>query len=337
MDPQETVCEPGAEMPGVQIIEPREVPLGGLRAMDVRRTLPRRERSLIGAWCFLDHYGPDDVAETGGMNVPAHPHIGLQTVSWLFSGEIEHRDSAGFHAMVRPGEMNLMTAGSGISHSERSTAATTILHGTQLWVVLPESARHGEKMFEHYVPEVIAGEGWEVQVFLGELLGDRSPVRSFTPIVGAEIRIQGGGSLTVPVNPAFEHGILVDSGEVRLDSAPIRKDELGYIAPGREALELTAGDDDVRIILIGGEPFPEKIVMWWNFIGRDHDEIVQARADWQKEISAAGAGDPSGATEEEIHSVTPRGNRYGLPDGEPEPPFPAPKLPIARLTPREIP
>src|SRR5690606_15571425 len=130
--PRETICAaPATAEPktrGVELLEPRDVPLGGLRAMNVRRTLPQRSRSLIGAWCFLDHYGPDDVAATGGMNVPAHPHIGLQTVSWLFSGEIEHRDSAGFHALVRPGELNLMTAGSGISHSERSTSETTTLH-----------------------------------------------------------------------------------------------------------------------------------------------------------------------------------------------------------------
>ena len=105
-------------MPTVTVIEPREVPLGGLRAMNVRRTLPSRGRTMVGAWCFLDHYGPDDVAETGGMVVSAHPHTGLQTVSWLFSGEIEHRDSAGHRAIVRPGEVNLMTAGRGISHTE---------------------------------------------------------------------------------------------------------------------------------------------------------------------------------------------------------------------------
>ena len=110
-----------------QILTPRDVPLGGLRAMNVRRTLPQRQRSLIGAWCFLDHYGPDRVDETGGMLVAPHPHIGLQTVSWLFGGSIEHRDSVGTHALVRPGALNLMTAGRGISHSEASTDRVTVL------------------------------------------------------------------------------------------------------------------------------------------------------------------------------------------------------------------
>src|SRR6476646_7970832 len=134
----------------VQVIVPRQVPLGGPRSMTVRRTLPQRQRSFVGAWCFVDHYGPNDVAATGGMSVPPHPHTGLQTVSWLFSGEVEHRDSAGHHAFVRPGELNLMTAGRGISHSEYSTPATTTLHGTQLWLALPDRNRQVDPAFEHY-------------------------------------------------------------------------------------------------------------------------------------------------------------------------------------------
>ena len=134
LDPADAAAGPG----GIEVIAPREVPLGGPRAMRVRRTLPSRQRSLIGAWCFVDHYGPDDVADTGGMKVPPHPHTGLQTVSWLFEGEVEHRDSAGHSAMVRPGELNLMTAGRGISHSEVSPSGATVLHGAQLWVALPD-------------------------------------------------------------------------------------------------------------------------------------------------------------------------------------------------------
>src|SRR5689334_23998401 len=117
--------------------------------MLVRRTLPAKERSMVGAWCFADHYGPQDVRGGPGMDVPPHPHTGLQTVSWLFSGEIEHRDSAGHHAIVRPGEVNLMTAGRGISHSEYSTDGTTLLHGAQLWLALPDTDRHIEPTFEH--------------------------------------------------------------------------------------------------------------------------------------------------------------------------------------------
>ncbi|WP_343232076.1 pirin family protein, partial [Mycolicibacterium sp. CBMA 361] len=131
-EPVEFDCAAGPPK-RIEILEPREVPLGGPRAMQVRRTLPQRERSLVGAWCFVDHYGPEDVRTRPGMDVAPHPHTGLQTVSWLFSGEIEHRDSHGMHEMVRPGELNLMSAGAGICHSEVSTPATTILHGVQLW------------------------------------------------------------------------------------------------------------------------------------------------------------------------------------------------------------
>ena len=171
VDPGEVVCGEGEAPNGVEILEPREVPLGGPRAMTVRRTLPQRHRSLIGAWCFVDHYGPDEVASSGGMSVAPHPHTGLQTVSWLFAGEIEHRDSAGNQAMVRPGEVNLMTAGRGISHSEVSTAGTDVLHGAQLWVALPDAARDTEPGFQHHAPDPVRGPGWEARVFLGSVLG----------------------------------------------------------------------------------------------------------------------------------------------------------------------
>lgn len=179
--PAELKCEapedgvPGA---GVEVLTAQNVPLGGPRAMTVRRTLPQRARTLIGAWCFADHYGPDDVAESGGMDIAPHPHTGLQTVSWLFSGEIEHRDS---HALVRPGELNLMTGGFGTIHSEVSTPGTTILHGVQLWVALPEEHRDADRDFQHHVPAPVPLDGGEVRVFLGSLADDTSPVRTFRP------------------------------------------------------------------------------------------------------------------------------------------------------------
>ena len=139
--------------------------------MRVRRTLPQRQRSLIGAWCFVDHYGPDEVDETGGMVLPAHPHTGLQTASWLFDGELEHRDSVGSRATVRPGELNLMTAGRGISHTEVSTPGTTTLHGAQLWIALPDGSRHVEPRFEHFAPEPVRGPGWEARAGPGVVEG----------------------------------------------------------------------------------------------------------------------------------------------------------------------
>ena len=211
--PAEVDC---AALPFAGVLHPREVPLGGPRAIRVRRTLPQRDRSLIGAWCFADHYGPHDTRSGPGMDVPPHPHTGLQTVSWLFSGEVEHRDSAGVHAMVRPGELNLMTAGAGICHSEVSTAATTVLHGVQLWIALPESDRDTDRDFAHFVPTPRSIGDATLRVFLGELVGDRSPVHTFTPLLGAQLDLIPGAEVTLEVDPVFEHGVLLDQGSVEV-------------------------------------------------------------------------------------------------------------------------
>ncbi|KRC52719.1 pirin [Nocardioides sp. Root79] len=323
-DPGEVVCEarPAA---GVELMTPREVPLGGPRAMAVRRTLPQRHRSLIGAWCFLDHYGPDLVSESGGMEVAPHPHTGLQTVSWLFTGEIEHRDSAGNVAMVRPQEVNLMTAGRGISHSEVSTPGTTVLHGAQLWVALPDAARDTDPGFQHYAPEQVAGEGWRAHVFLGSLLGDSSPVSTFTPLLGAELVLDPGATVRVPVDPAFEHGVLVDLGSVTVGDLDAKVADLAYVPTGAEEICLVAGDEGARLLVLGGPPFGESIVMWWNFVGRTHDEIVEYRAAWQAQIT-----DP--ATGEVLpDSRLVAAGRFGVVPDQALRPIPAPGLPNARL------
>ncbi|ARU46606.1 pirin family protein [Corynebacterium silvaticum] len=267
----------------VEIITAREVPLGGLRAMSVRRTLPQKKRTMIRAWCFVDHYGPDDVSQTGGMDVAPHPHSGLQTVSWLFRGEIEHLDSGGNVGTVRPGEVNLMTSGAGICHSEVSTATTETLHGVQLWVALPDSARNtAPRSFEHYSPEPIdLGEGQAI-VFLGELCGVKSPVQTFTPLVGAEIRIEKKSSLTISLDPAFEHGMLIDAGTIAVEDVSIPHAALAYVGVGTDRIEITNhGDSEGRVLLIGGQPFEEDIVMWWNFVGRSTEDIRHSRQEWE--------------------------------------------------------
>ncbi|MDO5635496.1 MAG: pirin family protein, partial [Micrococcus sp.] len=223
-NPSEKACGDDPERSTTTLIEPREVPLGGPRAMTVRRTLPARGRTMIGAWCFVDHYGPDEIAETGGMVVPPHPHTSLQTVSWLFSGLLEHRDSTGVTALVRPGELNLMTAGHGVSHSEvsvREEGAPGALHGVQLWTCLPKEHADTEPRFDHFAPEPVAVEGGRVSVFLGglELPGGQravSEVETFTPLLGAEIVLEAGASLTVGVDPKHEHGVLLDEGSVQV-------------------------------------------------------------------------------------------------------------------------
>jgi len=322
--PVEMLCgEPIAEpddsaRPAVEVLTARDVPLGGVRAMRVRRTLPQRARSLIGAWCFADHYGPEDVTTTAdGMFVPPHPHAGLQTVSWLFSGELEHRDSLGTHALVRPGELNIMTGGHGICHSEVSTPRVRTLHGVQLWVALPDAHREAPRDFQHYVPPTVDLGGATARVFLGELAGARSPVLTFTPLLGAEIGVEPQAQVTLDVDPRFEHGVLVDTGAVTMAGTELARTDLGYVGVGAAELTLAnPGEEPARVILLGGPPFGEQIIMWWNFVARSHEEIVAFREAWEHET-----------------------DRFGRIDGFEGTPrrLPAPALPNTRLKPRAVP
>jgi redox-sensitive bicupin YhaK (pirin superfamily) len=261
--------------------------------MTVRRTLPQREKSLIGAWCFLDHYGPDRVADSGGMQLPGHPHTGLCTVSWLFQGTLEHRDTTGAHVLVRPGELNLMTAGRGIAHSEFSTPDTERLHGAQLWLALPDRARFAEPGLAHYAPPPIDVDGVRTLVFLGDLAGSRSPVATHSPLLGAELTLAQGQTVELEVAAEFEHGVLVDHGAVSVNGRPAKAEDLAYCPPGVHRLRLTA-EESSRVLLLGGEPLGEQIVMWWNFLGRSHEEIVEFRADWERERAAGGGGERYG-------------------------------------------
>ncbi|MEW2399469.1 pirin family protein [Streptomyces sp. NPDC046862] len=242
------------------------------------------------------------------MDVPAHPHTGLQTVSWLFSGEIEHRDTLGSRALIRPGEVNLMTGGHGIAHSEVSTPRTTVVHGVQLWVALPEEHRNAARDIQHHVPEPVGVHGAEIRVFLGSLGGSTFPVRTFPPLLGAEILLEPRATVTLALDTTFEHGLLVDTGDVRLIGTALRPDELGCVPCGADAVTLeNASDAPARTILLGGPPSEEEIVMWWNFIGRSHEDIVRAREDWQTGT-----------------------DRFGTVEGYPGHRLPAPALPNAR-------
>jgi quercetin 2,3-dioxygenase len=302
-----------------EVLTARDVPLGGPRAMRVRRTLPQRQRSLIGAWCFADHYGPEDVRVGTPMDVAPHPHTGLQTVSWLFAGEVEHRDSLGAHALIRPGELNLMTSGHGICHSEVSTPATTLLHGVQLWVALPDAKRDVARDFRHYAPPAVdlapADPGRATaRVFLGTLAGSASPVPTYSPLLGAEIVLAPHARLALPADPSYEHGVLVDAGPVGMSGTALQPAELGYLPPGAATLELAnLTSDPARIVLLGGTPFDEDIVMWWNFVGRSHEDIAAFRAAWEANSDQFGRV--------EGYAGTPRR-------------LPAPPLPNARLKPR---
>ena len=223
--------------------------------------------------------------------------------------------------MVRPGELNLMTAGAGICHSEVSVTATpgdAVLHGVQLWVALPQAHRDTARDFAHYAPDPgAAGDGVIARVFLGELAGQRSPVHTFTPLLGAQLDLEAGAQVDLDVDPGFEHGVLVDGGDVEACGARLQVADLAYQEPGRQRLHLAnRGSTPARVLVLGGTPFGEELVMWWNFVGRSHDDIAAYREQWQSHDARFGAVD---------------GYR-GSPDR-----LPAPPLPNGRLRPRANP
>jgi redox-sensitive bicupin YhaK (pirin superfamily) len=286
----------------------KEVALG--ESTVVRRLLPNLGRRLVGAWCFVDHYGPDDIAAGPGMQVPPHPHIGLQTVSWLLAGEVHHRDSLGSDQVIRPGELGLMTAGAAITHAEQSPAShPALLHGVQLWVALPEAARATAPAWAHHTDlPVVRDRGAAATVIMGSLAGATSPGPAHSPLVGAEVALDPGAELLLPLEPEFEHAVLVMSGAVEVDGAALSPGAMIYLGCARRDLRLSSAGG-ARVLLLGGAPFEEEIVMWWNFVARDNDEIVAARDQW---TGGTAFGDVAG-----FHGVR----------------LPAPDLPGGRLMP----
>jgi redox-sensitive bicupin YhaK (pirin superfamily) len=310
-----------ADGPRALLLEAREVPLGGVRAMSVHRSLPQRDLPMVGAWCFLDRFGP----QVTRMRVEPHPHIGLQTVTWPFVGDIRHRDSVGSDVAVRRGALNLMTSGQGISHSEYSIGESPVeLDALQLWVALPETRRHGGPAFEQHqqLPTIELASGLGppavATVVLGELAGVMSPATVYTPIVGAELRIPAGAAVTLPLRPDWEYALMGVGGRVTVTTgipAPestvdVERHRLLYLGIGRDAVEISAADgEEALLFLLGGEPFEDDIVMWWNFVARTHDEIVEARDAWEA-----------------------RGVRFGTVVDHGDERIPAPPLPAVRLT-----
>jgi quercetin 2,3-dioxygenase len=263
------------EPPEVELTPAREATVGGTA---VRRALPRRQRRTVGPWCFADHFGP--AGPPGSMQVGPHPHTGLHTVTWLVEGEVLHRDSLGSEQPIRPGQLNLMTAGRGVAHSEETHRDFRgILHGVQLWVAQPESTRHGGAAFEHHahLPRVAFGPA-VVTVLVGRIGDARSSARADTPMVGAEVVTERGPSV-VPLEAGFEHALLVLDGTVSVGGVDVEPGVLAYLGEGRDELALSSREP-ARAMLLGGEPMHEQIVMGWNFVGRSRDEVAQAGLDW---------------------------------------------------------
>lgn len=283
-----------ATAPVHEVFAGREVLLG--ESTKVRRLLPNLGRRLVGPWCFVDHYGPDDIAAGPGMQVPPHPHMGLQTVSWLLTGEVHHHDSLGSDQLIRPGELGLMTSGHGIAHAEQSPVShPALLHGVQMWVALPDSAREVTPGWSHHARLPRFGDaGATTTVIMGELAGAASPGRAYSPIVGADVALDPDADALLPLEPDFEYAVLTTVGVLDVDDVQLTPGSMLYLGTGRRGLRLRSATG-ARILLLGGEPFAEQIVMWWNFVARSGDEIATAREQWMSGArfgAVAGAGDP---------------------------------------------
>ena len=265
--------------PSIERIEARVADLGG--GMVVRRALPTRQRRMVGAWCFLDHAGPLGFAPGQGMHVGAHPHTGLQTFTWMLEGEVLHRDSLGNEQVIRPGQVNLMTAGRGISHSEESLPDERRLHAAQLWIALPSGVSDCDPAFDHYpdLPRWNAG-GCAFTLLAGAYGIHVAPARLHSRLVGMDVCSALGGAVDLSLNPGFEYGILPLEGAIRIGAERFASDEFAYLGDGAGTvrLELTAGS---RILLLGGAPFGEQILVWWNFVGFSKEDIASAQRDWE--------------------------------------------------------
>ena len=269
----------GADEARFESYPSRQLTLGSLA---ISRALPVRERRLVGPWCFLDRFGPLTFSAGKPMDVAPHPHIGLQTVTWLLQGEVIHDDSLGSESILRPGGVNVMTSGGAIAHAEQTPPDNTgQLSGVQLWVALPDRNRHMPATFEH-VAEVPVAESTagRVQVFAGTLQGETSPAVHFSDLLGADVQVHPGHTMTLPVQPSFEHALLVLGGDARLDGQLLEERVLYYAGRTRSELSISSRQG-CRVLLIGGPPFPESILMWWNFVARTEEEIAHARADWE--------------------------------------------------------
>src|SRR2546421_765420 len=289
-------------------IETRDAEIGG--GLIVRRALPSRRRRTVGAWCFLDHAGPMEFGRGGGMGVGPHPHIGLQTFTWMVEGAVMHRDSLGNEQLITPGQVNLMTAGGGIAHAEDSdSAGGGCLHAVQLWIALPDAERHRAPAFRNYphLPLVELG-GFGVRVLAGSALGQSSPAEVYSPLVGLDLAAAGPAVASLPLTASFEHAALVLSGAASIEDEKVTPGTLLYLGSARERLAVSCAAA-ARLMLVGGPPFGEEILLWWNFVARDPQEMHQAAWDWNA------------------------GRRFGAVHGSPSPRLTAPEITGLHLRP----
>ncbi|MGQ0384879.1 MAG: pirin family protein [Gammaproteobacteria bacterium] len=267
--------------PASERLEARRTTVGD--GFDIRRALPNRHRRTIGAWCFLDHAGPADFAAGRGLNVGPHPHIGLQTFSWMIEGTIEHRDSLGCDQWIRPGQVNLMTAGRGIAHSEESPPDEPgRFQLAQLWIALPQREANRDPAFEHYAElPVLDRGGFRITRLAGEFAGERSPARVYTPLIGLDLATAGKAHAELALDAGFEHGVMVLEGHAEIAGGRLDPGVLLYLGTGHERIAISA-PQAARLLVIGGEPMREEILIWWNFVARTRAEIESATRDWNE-------------------------------------------------------
>ena len=264
----------------IQTITPVTHDLG---AFQVRRAIPSKERTMVGPFIFVDQFGPSQLKPGEAMDVRPHPHINLATVTWLFEGAIDHRDSIGSFATIRPGQVNLMTAGRGIVHSERSPLSERPdgprLYGMQTWLALPDGREEIDPAFESRSDlPLIEDTCVSARVIMGSLWGKTAPTTQHAATIYAEIVLGPSGTLPIDAE-ADERAVMLVGGEARLDGSPLGLYELTVLAPG--APMRLSSDGGGRVMLLGGEAFPTKRHVWWNFVSSSRDRINQAKDDWK--------------------------------------------------------
>ena len=254
-----------------------------LGQFEVRRAIPSRERTMVGPFIFVDQFGPAQLDIGAGMDVRPHPHINLATVTWLFEGAIDHRDSIGSFATIRPGQVNLMTAGRGIVHSERSPQDErdkgARLYGMQTWLALPDGQEEIDPAFEAQVDlPVIEDQCAKAIVIMGELWGQRAPTTTHAGTIYAEIVLAASGAMPIEAE-ADERAVMLVGGEASVDGQPLGLYQLTVLKPG--AAMTLASERGGRVMLLGGEAFKSKRHVWWNFVSSDRERINQAKHDWR--------------------------------------------------------
>lgn len=263
----------------------------------IKRAIPQRELRNVGHWIFLDHAGPVKFNEGENVDVGAHPHIGLQTFTWMLEGEIIHNDSLGSHQIIRPYQINLMTGGQGITHTELSHPDSQALHLAQLWIALPKEKEAIAPDFKHYpvIPH-IEHHDHEIYVLVGEFNNELSPVEMHSPLSAIDIKAKQDTILTVPLNSTFEYGLLPLEGTINIDGQSMDDNALAFIPSGSDSIVITLKKDS-RILLIGGEPIEQPPLMWWNFVAWEQETIEKALVDWKEHSDRFPPVDYEGSSE----------------------------------------